>query len=390
MENKYFLQPIDPELFIPKQEGQNLLSDHILKNFADAPFPDISIANAAIIGVEESRYSVDNQTSHEGSNLVRKHLYQLKPRTFKLNIVDLGNIGQGERVEDTYVALADIITELFENNVIPIIIGGSQDLTYGCYKAYEKLQQIINIVAVDRKFDFSNGDDDTHSENYLRKIILQQPNYLFNYSIIGYQSYYVEQDLIKLMDNLFFDTHRLGMIKGNLIEIEPLIRNCDLLSFDMGAIRAGDSPGHATAGPNGFFGDEACQIARYAGLSDKLSAIGFFEYNSEYDNRELSAQLMAQMIWYFLEGLYNRKNEDPAVNADDFLKYHVSVNSGKDDIVFYRSKNTDRWWMEIGSKQSIKNEYRRHNLIPCSFADYKKACDNDIPDRWWKTFQKLM
>nr|HPK05573.1 hypothetical protein [Bacteroidales bacterium] len=98
MENKYFLQPIDPELFIPKQEGQNLLSDHILKNFADAPFPDISIANAAIIGVEESRYSVDNQTSHEGSNLVRKHLYQLKPGTFKLNIVDLGNIGQGERV----------------------------------------------------------------------------------------------------------------------------------------------------------------------------------------------------------------------------------------------------------------------------------------------------
>ncbi len=390
MENRLFLQPVGLELNNTNQPGQALLSDQITKNIAEKPFPDISLTRAAIIGVEESRYSMNNSASPGGTELVRHYLYQLHSGPFKLNITDLGNIRQGNTVEDTYAALSDILIELLENNVVPIIIGGSQDLTYGCYTAYEKRKRIINIVAVDRKFDIIHDDHDIHSENYLKKILVRQPNYLFNYSNIGYQSYLVDQEAIKLMDSLFFDAHRLGMIKGNLTEIEPLIRNADLLSFDIGAVRASDSPGHAQAGPNGFFGDEACQIARYAGLSENLSAIGFFEYNPAHDYRGLSAQLIAQMIWYFLEGLYNRKNEDPAFDPDSFLKYHVSVNAGKDEILFYRSRNTDRWWMEIGSKHSIKDEYRRHNLIPCSLKDYNMACENDIPDRWWKAFQKLM
>jgi formiminoglutamase len=390
MENRFFLEPIDFTDDIATPQVKSLLGNQVSKNIADKPFPDIDSCQIAIIGVEESRYTVNNPISSGGPDRVRQFLYQLHEGPFKLEIADLGNIKQGHTVEDTYVALTEVLVELLENNVVPVVIGGSQDLTYACYKAYEKLKRIINIVAVDKQFDLGNEENNLNSESYLKKIIVQQPNYLFNYSNIGYQSYLVEQSAIKLMENMFFDVCRLGISRADLPEIEPLIRNADLMSFDIGAIRASDAPGHAQAGPNGFFGDEACQIARYAGLSEKLSAIGFFEYNPKYDPRGLTAHLIAQMIWYFLEGFFNRKNEDPAENADDFIKYYVPVNSTDEGIVFYRSKKSDRWWMEIGAKLNLKNEYRRHNLIPCSLRDYNTASENDIPDRWWKAYQKLM
>ena len=390
MENRFYLQALDLPDEITSPTARSLLANQIRKHTDGEPFPDISSCQLAIIGVEESRYTVHNSISPGGPDLVRHSLYKLHEGPFKLEIADLGNIKQGHTVEDTYAALSEVIVELLENDVIPVVIGGSQDLTYGCYKAYEKLKRIINIVAVDKQFDLGNEEDNMSSESYLKKIIVQQPNYLFNYSNIGYQSYLVDQAAIKLMENMFFDVCRLGIVRSDLQEVEPLIRNADLLSFDIGAIRGSDAPAHAQAGPNGFFGDEVCQIARYAGLSEKLTAIGFFEYNPTFDPRGITAQLIAQMIWYFFEGFFNRKNEDPTQSVDDFIKYYVPVNSTEEGIVFYRSKKSDRWWMEIGAKLNLKNEYRRHNLIPCSLKDYNIASENDIPDRWWKAYQKLM
>jgi formiminoglutamase len=213
---------------------------------------------------------------------------------------------------------------------------------------------------------------------------------LFNYSNIGYQTYFENQETVKLMENMFFDVCRLGNARSDLAEVEPTIRNTDLLTFDIGAIRASDAPGITMASPNGFFGDEACQLARYAGLSENLTSIGFFEFNPKFDPRGLTAQLIAQMIWYFIEGFCNRKNENPALQPDNFIKYYVPVSSSDDGITFFRSKNTDRWWMEIGIKANIKPQFQRHNFVPCSLKDYNTACADDLPDRWWKACQKLM
>jgi len=390
METQIFLQPIDLPDGIINPAARSQLGHIINKNLTDKPFAGIASCQVALIGVEESRHSLKNRNAAGGPDLIRQFLYRLHEGAFKLEIADVGNVKRGNSVEDTYAALTEILFELFEHGVIPVVIGGSNDLAYACYKAYERMKRIVNIVAIDRQFDLGGPESTDHSQSYLRKIIVQQPNYLFNFSNIGYQSYYVDQHNIKLMENLFFDVQRLGLVRANLHEVEPTIRNADLMSFDISAIRAADAPGHEDAGPNGFTGDEVCQITRYAGLSEKLSAIGFFEYNPAYDPRGLTAHLIAQMIWYFLDGLYNRKNEDPSLNADDFIKYYVPVNSADDGIIFYRSKKSDRWWMEIGTKHNLKAEYRRHNIIPCSLKDYNTASENDIPDRWWKAYQKLM
>ena len=175
-----------------------------------------------------------------------------------------------------------------------------------------------------------------------------------------------------------------------MIILDSEFRNADLFSFDISAIRQSDAPGNGNATPNGFYGEEACQIARYAGLSDKVSSAGFFEMNPDHDRNGQTAHLLAQMIWYFIDGFYNRQQDHPALVADNCIRYTVQVSDFEDGIVFYKNKLTERWWMEIKCSESVREKYKRHYIVPCTADDYQTALADEIPDRWWQASQKLM
>jgi len=362
----------------------------LLKTYSkDGDFPTLEGINLAIIGVMDDRRCVNNSGCAHAPDLVRKYLYQLYQGNYQIKIADLGNIRQGHEVEDTYYALSSVIEELVKNNIIPVIIGGGQDLTFANYKAYQNLEQIVNMVTVDSRLDLGRVDQEIDSQSYLSKIILHQPNYLFNFSNIGYQTYFVDQNALDLMSKLYFDIYRLGQVRANIEEVEPIVRNADILSFDIGSIRQSDAPANKNVSPNGFFGEEACQIVRYAGLSDKLSSIGFYEINPEFDKDETTVHLVAQMIWCFIDGYYNRKKDFPIGDKSEYIKYRVTIQDNKHEIVFYKSNKSDRWWMDVPYPPNKNLKYERHHLVPCSYNDYQSACQEDMPDRWWQTFQKL-
>ncbi len=239
-------------------------------------------------------------------------------------------------------------------------------------------------------FDLGNDSNIIDSQSYLSNIILHQPNYLFNYTNIGYQSYFVDKEAVDLMNKLYFDTYRLGNVRENMDEVEPVVRNADMVSIDISAVRSADAPGNGNAIPNGFAGEELCRIVRYAGLSDKLSSIGFYEYNPTYDTREQTAMLISQALWYFLEGYYQRKDDYPARARDKYVKFHVKIQDHKEEIIFYKSKLSERWWMEVPVETDLMTKYERHYMVPCSHSDYQNAMDNNIPDRWWQVYQKML
>jgi hypothetical protein len=191
------------------------------------------------------------------------------------------------------------------------------------------------------------------------------------------------------MEKLLFDVNRLGDFYGNVAVSEPIIRNANLLSFDISAIRSSDACGNGNAGPNGFYGEEACQICRYAGMSDKLTSIGFYEFNPAYDSNGQTAMLLAQMIWYFIDGFYHRKKDFPLQPKSQFLIYRASLKDNTHELVFVKSKKTDRWWMQVPYPVgNSKNE--RYHLVPCRYEDYQIAVSGDMPDLWWRTYQKLI
>jgi len=388
-----FFTPIDAEKIIPKKGYFTSQLGNKIEHFS-VDFPDLEEKiDIAIIGVQEDRNAVNNAGCALAPDYVREKLYQLHEGNCNSKIVDLGNIRRGDTVTDTYIALKTVANELIKKNIIPVIIGGGQDLTFAQYLAYETLEQKVDLVIIDSKFDLDDDDKSpegiqTTSESYLNKIFLHQPNYLFNYSNLGFQTYFTSQESLRVMDKLYFDVHRLGELAGNVAVAEPIIRNAGMISFDIGAIRSADAAGNANAGPNGFTGSEACQLARYAGINDKLSSIGFYEFNPAYDSNGQTALLVAQMIWYFVDGVYNRKRDFPLNPKSQYLIYKTSLKHDEHELVFVKSKKSDRWWMQVPYPAGgSKNE--RFHLVPCQYDDYKTAVSGEMPDLWWRTFQKL-
>ena len=387
---KKYLTPINPDdLGYHPSEYAVTLGSKIKAYTPGTNLPAMPKGGLVLLGVEEDRGAINNAGCASAPNEIRRYLYQLALPTDNTKVVDYGNILIGQIPDDTYYAVSEVVASVLSKGNALILLGGSQDLTFAAYKGYEKLRRIMNISAIDPRFDLENTDETT-SRSWLRNIIMQNPNYLFFHSNVGFQTYYVGQAYIKLMDELKFDAYRLGEVQHDMKRTESLIRNADLLSVDVSAIRQSDAPGTGYPSPHGFYGEEYCQMMRFAGMSDKTNCLGIFEFNPLYDNHGQTANMLAQGIWYFIEGFYNRKHDDPKLNPQNCKHFIVQSKEQGIDIHFYKSKLSDRWWMQVPcDKEELREIYSDQLMLPCTYADYEMAMQGELPAIWWRYFKRL-
>jgi formiminoglutamase len=339
-------------------------------------------ADLIIIGVGEDRNS-NLPGAGKAPDEIRKHLYNLNRIGPRFKVLDLGNLKISQTVNDSYFALRDICEHILENHQTLIVLGGSQDLTFGMAKAFDG--RLFNMVTVDPKLDFRKGVKTINSENYLNLIIEKQKN-LYALTALAYQNYFVDAIDIDHYNNSHWDVKRLGQIRYDLTSVEPILRDANIFSFDINSLRYLDAPGQSMCSPNGLYSEEACQIARYAGTSDELKLAGFFNLIPDKDLSSNSTNLMAQIVWHFMEGFFNRKPEDPSEDSEDFNQFMVDMSNINMTLVFHQSRITGRWWMEISDFEDRKGGMY---IVPCDEEDYKKASQGDIPDRWWKNIRKM-
>ena len=386
MDLKIFFSPLDEDQFDHIRDA-NSFYKNIKVNIQS--MPDYKDADIAIIGVEEERGTVINKGTSNGSHEIRKKLYELKKGYGAYKIVDLGTLRSGVDHDETLGRVKEVCQILVEKNVLPLIIGGSHDLDYGQFQAYEGMDKLISLLNIDAFLDMEEGISQPAHQQHIHKILMHEPNYLFNYSHLAYQSYLIDQNAIALLEKLYFEAYRIGHLRSNISEMEPIIRNADMLSFDITSIKSSDAPANANAQPFGLTGEEACQICWYAGLNEKLSSAGFYEYNPEMDDsRKKTASVVATMIWYFIEGYYHRKNEQN-FKTNDYLKFVVSMPTEPETLNFYKSKLSEKWWMEIPFPMG-KEKYARNCIVPCSYSDYEIATKGDVPERYINTHAKLI
>jgi len=365
-------------------KGQAVFPHNIAIHTDSTPVKDLSKYKIAILGVPEGRNSTNPGTSN-GPDIIRKQLYRLAKIPGRSKIIDLGNMKQGATFNDTIAGLTDILTRLLQENLFPLIIGGSSALVPALDKAISQHKIKYTLAAIDSRIDYSNERKEPDSFNYINSIINNNKSTFDHYINIGYQTYLNDQQVINRFMKRRAELIRIGDVRQAIYLTEPLLRDSDIAIFDISAVRQSDAPGTNSPSPNGFYGEEICLLSRYAGISDNLKIFGLFDVNPEFDIRNQTSGLAAQILWFFLEGFSQKQYETPALtnnNSGRFIKYHVRVTDLEDDLIFVKSNLTDRWWMELPGE---KDQYL---YVACSHEDYLKANRNEVPDRWVKAYER--
>jgi arginase family enzyme len=346
--------------------------------YANKPAFEIpDTVKVAVLGVPEDRFS-NNAGEIKLPEQARKQLYALAADQSDA-IIDLGNLRTGKTLSDTYFGLQHVLTELYEHNIVALVIGGTLDVFYGSYLAFEgRKLTLTNINPHLRLPEYG-------AEHPLNTVIFDNSKQQVHCCNVGYQSYYVSQQDLETLKNKFAETYRLGAVRADIRDSEPVIRDSDLLALSMNAVKYSDAPAAAISSPNGFSGEEVCQLAFYAGLGCRCKCMGIFDVLPQNDFQNITAKLVAQIAWYFMEGVKQRNAEHPKETPQNFKKYLIYYDNLDHDLCFYKNIKTERWWMEVPSLQGEQN----NEIISCTQDDYTKATEQEIPDRWWKMYQKI-
>lgn len=367
-----FLLPIN-KASLNDDEGYNDSQLATIIAAYEEEMPDLAGVDIVITGINEFRGDGFEGTEN-AADAIRKQLYQLHYWHKDITIADIGNIKCGATIADSYAAVKTVVGELLLANKTVIILGGSHDNTLAQYYAYKGLKKIIEATVIDARIDL-RSESSVRSQNFLMEMLTSEPNMINHYNHIGFQSYFVHPRMLETMDKLRFDCYRVGTAKEQLEEMEPVLRNTNLLSFDIAAIKHSDAPA-SKCSANGFSGEEACTLTRYAGLSPQLSSFGIYGYNPADDVKNLTALQIAQMIWYFIDGKSRSNHESALTDRQNFNEYHTAF--AEIDTIFLQSKKTGRWWMQLPDKK----------IIACSYNDYLFASNNEIPERWLRAQER--
>lgn len=381
-----FLTPVSKTVLAHREVLPNGVLGKNIRVYANTgELLDLENVKFAILGVKENRSDVDFIGEEICFDEIRKSLYSLYPGNWPYSIIDMGDIEKGESIQDTHFAMKTVMEELLKKDITPLLLCGSQDLAYSQYRAYDFSGNMVNITNIDSKFDLGDADQPMTNKSFVGKIIVDKPYSLFNYSNIGYQSYYNSPEEIQLMEKLFFDGYRLGEVTADITLIEPVLRNSDMVFLDIGTIKSADLSYKNSSSPNGFDGREICAISRYAGISNKVKSFGIYELK-DFKNSKSAAMLIAQIFWYFIEGFSFRVSDDDFSNETHYVIYKVPLEN--DVLIFKKSNKTGRWWMELPFFSNINNKLKRETLLPCTYDDYLSACNQEMPERWIKARRK--
>ena len=337
-------------------------------------FPDLLQSDLILIGCREERGARRTRNLLNGPDMIRRQFYQLYHWHSDIRIADVGNIKPGSTLADTYAALRSVMNELINLGKTVIILGGSHDLTLAQYHSYVNRKKLIEVACVDALVDI-NIESSLKSENFLMEMLTDEPNFIHHYNHIGFQSYYVHPRMLETMDKLRFDCFRVGKVREFIDEMEPVLRNSNMLSFDICAIAHAYAPSNQLS-PNGLSGEDACAIMRFAGLSPNINSIGIYGYIPENNLNDLTAKQIAQMLWYVMDGRNKGQREASLTEKEYFVEYHTAF--AEVETTFLQSKKTNRWWMQLPDQK----------YIACSYQDYLQASSNEVPERWLRAQER--
>ncbi len=347
----------------------------MLKNWLTSENLPLAITSAPqTIGAEIGRFEATQINLGEtqlavlgldaSANAIRTYFYRYAYNFPKGNVMDLGNVKKNH-LDFTL----PLLKELLGNGIAVILLGEDAELLSTQYNAYQDFPEKINVVLLDEKITI---------EKQLEKLVQVEKKQIAQLTLLGYQSHLVSSVTLDYGLEHNLDFVRLGKIRNNNEEAEPYLRNSDFLNFHIPVLKSVEIADQPFAAASGLSVEEGCQIAYYAGMSDRLSSISFCDYQLPKKNANSpTAKAIAQMMWYFIDGFFHRNGDYP-LSTKEMTEYIVDFKNAQGQLHFWKSNRSGRWWVQT---TEIINKKRHNQLIPCSYKDYELACKGELSER---------
>jgi arginase family enzyme len=356
-----FLVPVDfgvlneDEDYKEGQIGYNLIQDN-----------DVETANLVLVGCDEYR-GQGIKAPQGGAEAIRRQFFRLYHWHNDIRIADVGNVMVGEKLHDSYAALQAVVEDLLKIGKKVLVLGGSHDNSLAIYRAFAAKKMLIEATVIDALVDIDR-DARLAADNFLLEMLTSEPNFVKQFNLLGFQSYFNAPNLLEAIDKLRFDCVRVGRVQERMEDTEPIIRGSHMLSFDIKSMANAYAPVN-TLSPNGFTGQELCKLMQYAGMSSTMEIAHIAGFGKD-DALALTSMQMAHLCWYFMDGIHKMLHEATLEDRTGFNEFHTLC--AEVDTLFLQSRYTGRWWMQMPDK----------TFAPCSYNDYLMASHNDLPERW--------
>ncbi|MGV8914181.1 MAG: arginase [Kaistella sp.] len=290
---------------------------------------------------------------------VRKELYQLSQLDFDLPLCDIGDLISGKSHQDTHYILQEVLSMCHYKNAIPVIVGGSSDLAFSLFSALNFHQKNINYTEISNIISLNNETNEISEKNFLSKILGSKTFTLKNYHHLGYQKHLNALDSVKLMKEVEFEVMRLAEMMNATERAEPYLRRADLVTLNCDAVESLGDGFSVNPQVNGLNKREICAYMKEIGLGENLKSVGIFNFNANSEDL-LNHQLLAQMIWYLIEGINIQKSHPKERSYETFW-----VLIEEDQYAFKRDTFSDLWY--FGEGEEIEK------LLPCAKWEFEDA-----------------
>ena len=301
---------------------------------------------------------------------VRTELYRLSKLDFEIPICDLGDLISGKSHQDSHYILQEVLSMCHYKNAIPVIIGGSNDLAFSLFSTLNFHQKNINYTQISNIISLANEGEEITEKNFLSKILSAKNFSIKNYHHLGYQKHLNEIDSVKLMKDVEFEIIRLAEMMNSTEKTEPFFRRADLVTVNCDAVESLGDGFSVNPQVNGLNRREICAYMKEIGLSENLKSVGIFNFNGNSDHF-LNHQLLAQMIWYLIEGINIQKSHPKERHFETFW-----VLIDDEQYAFKRDNFSGLFY--FGDDEKVEN------LIPCSRMEYDEAKKGNLDRRFLK------
>lgn len=197
-----------------------------------------------------------------------------------------------------------------------------------------------------------------------------------NSGYIGYQRHLNElEDIIEIEEHAL-QSISLGKMRAFPYLLEPKLRDAQSVFIDLNVVRSSDCPNLVDNLPTGLHAEELCQLMKYVGNANQVSNLMFYAQTIG-DTIKGEASLIAESIWYFLEGLQMCLEDNPR-RSNDFTEFLVTLSEF--ELRFIKHNTTSRWW--LCNTADDQTQY-----LPCAIEEYQSTLSDDIPERFTKFLQ---